>query len=205
IHEFRERVRQTNPSIIRKNKSGIGIPQGSSLSGLIANFYLLDVDTNLIDSLKKIGASYRRYSDDIAIVAPPGVNPEIVVEMVSDCLQSVGLSINLTKTEVSVFESTDGLLVADRRFQYLGFTFDGQKKLVRDSSLNRYFTKMTLAIRAARISAEKKSIPLDRVFLRRHYKTYTHKGFGRNFVRYAYKAANKMNAPEIRRQLRGHM
>lgn len=203
IAEFRERVRGQKPSIINKN-NGRGIPQGSSLSGLLANIYLFEVDRILNQRCVSIGASYRRYSDDIAIIAPFDLDQNELLEFIRSTFENVGLSLNTKKTEISRFTASPDGQQADRRFQYLGFTFDGRKKLIRDSSLNRYYKKMTRSIRSAKIAAEKKKIPLDKVFLRRHYKTYTHKGQGRNFVRYAFRAARKMESRDIRRQLRNH-
>jgi retron-type reverse transcriptase len=202
--EFREKIRRTQPSIINRHEEKFGIPQGSALSGLFANIYLYEADINARNFCKSINASYRRYSDDIAISAPLDADINQILDKVRNIYADVGLEINKEKTEVVRFEVQNDQQIAERPFQYLGFTFDGRRILVRDSSLNRYYRKMTRAIRAARISAQKNKIPLSDVFLRRQYKAYTHKGKGRNFVRYAYRAAKKMNAPEIRRQLRNH-
>ena len=202
--EFREKVRDVKPSIVHRNSDLAGIPQGSALSGLLANIYLSDVDATIKAYCADLGASYRRYSDDIAIVLPSDIDAEEVINTVSKEYSGVGLSLNDKKTEIAVFSTGAGAQSSDRPFQYLGFTFDGQRTLIRDSSLNRYYRKMTRSIRAARIQAQKKKIPLNSVFLRRHYKTYTHKGKGRNFVRYGYRAAEKLHAPEIRKQLRNH-
>lgn len=204
VSEFRNKIRGIKPSIIKQNKNSVGIPQGSTMSGLLANIYLYSVDMAILDLCKLHDGSYRRYSDDIAIVISNETDVDQFVTKIRTILSSVKLDINETKTEIVQFEIQNGQQIGNKPFQYLGFTFDGCRTLIRDSSLNRYYRKMTRSLRAARLSAGKKNIPLAQTYLRRHYKTYTHKGKGRNFVRYAYRAAKKLEAPEIRRQLRKH-
>jgi len=49
-----------------------GIPQGSPISDLLANMYLLNFDCAVRKILDALGGSYLRYSDDILLVAPGG-------------------------------------------------------------------------------------------------------------------------------------
>lgn len=59
-----------NYSEIVDNKTGVGIPQGTSISALFANTYMIDFDKTLNEFIKSNGGIYRRYSDDILIVVP---------------------------------------------------------------------------------------------------------------------------------------
>ena len=53
-----------------KEKIQVGIPQGLPISAVLANLYLLDFDKNILDKVVKgKGGFYRRYSDDIIIIA----------------------------------------------------------------------------------------------------------------------------------------
>ena len=73
------------------------IPQGSPISAVLANLYMPRSDTRRYDRLTKMEATYRRYSDDILVISPPGeaVHAE---EVVIDELRRVGLTIQSQKT-----------------------------------------------------------------------------------------------------------
>lgn len=53
-------------SLIKPNKEVFGIPQGTALSAVLANVYMIDVDEKINDIVKAYGGMYRRYSDDCA-------------------------------------------------------------------------------------------------------------------------------------------
>jgi hypothetical protein len=114
-----------------------------------------------------------------------------------------GLAISADKTDTADFRG--GLLISPTPIQYLGFTFDGQKTLIRASSLDAYRGKMRRGIHAKMIAAKSKKILPTEVFKRECLSRYTHLGKRRNFLRYAYKAANVMGCPEIKRQVSHHM
>ncbi len=95
-----------------------------------------------------MNGSYRRYSDDIAVVVSHEIGARAVIEAVEEELLKIGLWLSDKKTEVSEFSISSGTLKADKPFQYLGFTFDGQHTRIRQSSLNRYYTKMHTGIRS---------------------------------------------------------
>lgn len=73
--EFRERIcgkGGTFTSLIETNKDDFGIPQGSPISDMLANLYLIDFDSALKAYVDAIGGSFFRYSDDIIIIIPGG-------------------------------------------------------------------------------------------------------------------------------------
>lgn len=204
--EFRTKIRTKNGSIIKTNKEKKGIPQGTPISGLLANISLYSFDIKIRSYLKRKNASYRRYSDDICIVLPPNSNPDTTVNYLEKELKNIGLEVNIDKTEISNFTRRNyGNILADRPFQYLGFTYDGKDKLIRNSSINRFYRKMTLGIKAKIVAAKNSNVPKKNMYLRKLYRDYTHFGKERNFPRYAYRAADMMDAPEIRQQLAKHM
>lgn len=203
IEEFRTLVRMKG-DLIQRNEETFGIPQGSPLSGLLANISMLDFDRVMHRYLVKRGGSYRRYSDDIAIVLPPDADEALVRRHLASRLRKIGLRINERKTERSVF-SLDAGAASDRPFQYLGFVFDGRRVLVRASSLNRYYRKMASGIRAKVAAVRLRGVSSDNMFLRQLYKRYTHFGRGRNFPRYALRAAATFDSVDIRRQIAPHM
>ena len=154
--------RQEVVPLIRTNDLGRGIPQGSPISDVLANLYMLEFDTEMVKELGKVGGSYRRYCDDILLVIPGhSSNPQYWLDFVGSRIASCGghLQIQDTKSTVHRFsrilgtnrQSCDRLLGTAGRngLEYLGFRFDGQKIFIRDSTRSRLQRKMTFAIRAA--------------------------------------------------------
>lgn len=203
-YQFRKHIRTKEDNLVKSNPNEFGIPQGTPLSGLYANISLLGFDGKLNELVASLGGSMRRYSDDIAILLPLNVSSTDVVESVRNLLCEIGLSLSDKKTEIRTFREKNGSAWSDKPFQYLGFTFDGKKILIRQSSLNRYYSKMHSGVYAKIAVAKSKSVPRDSIFMRELYRKYTHFGMHRNFPRYAYRASDIMNAPEIRKQLASH-
>jgi len=59
--EFREKVR--NGALIHRNQNDFGIPQGSPVSALLSNIYMLDFDSKMKIALESQGGHYFRYCD----------------------------------------------------------------------------------------------------------------------------------------------
>ena len=196
--DFITHVRGRKEGLIRRHNQSCGIPQGTPVSGLYANIYLRTFDREMIALCGQHGGSYRRYSDDIAVVLPLDAALDIV-DTVEKILKTFHLDMSVEKTDTANFKG--GQLVSSTPIQYLGFTFDGQKTLIRPSSLDAYRGKMRRGIHAKMIAAKSKKILPSEVFQRESLSRYTHLGKRRNFLRYAYKAADVMGCPEIRWQV----
>ena len=205
-YQFRKHLRAKGDSAIEKNLKFFGIPQGTPLSGLYANISLLNFDEELYRHFSNLGGSFRRYSDDIAILIPKDVHSNTAIAFVRDKLKEIGLELSEHKTEISkfVFDDRTGNVAADKPFQYLGFTFDGKRVLIRQSSLNRYYSKMRSGIHAKILAAHRNGVPPSAIYMRELFRKYTHFGKHRNFPRYAYRASREMNAPEIKKQIANH-
>ncbi|ABG31827.1 hypothetical protein CEP88_01245 [Roseobacter denitrificans] len=201
--DFKAHVQGRKSGLIRRHDRDYGIPQGTPVSGLYANIYLRSFDREMIAMCAKYGGSYRRYSDDIAVVLPLGAKVRHVVAIVEKMLSDFGLAMSVEKTETADF--ANGQLISEKPIQYLGFTFDGQQTLIRASSLDAYRGKMRRGIHAKMVAAKAKSIPSMEVFKRESLARYTHLGKRRNFLRYAYKASDILGCPEIRQQVSHHV
>jgi len=156
--DFADHVRGRKDGLVRTHDQTFGIPQGTPVSGLYANIYLRTFDRQMIEWCGQYGGSYRRYSDDIAVVLPLGAKVRHVVAVVEKMLADYGLAMSVDKTDTAYFKG--GLLVSSTPIQYLGFTFDGQKTLIRPSSLDAYRGKMRRGIHAKMIAAKAKNILL---------------------------------------------
>jgi len=194
--DFRDRVR--GRGLIERNAKGKGIPQGSPLSALLANIYMLDFDAELNAMVANCGGLYRRYSDDILIVAPDDCVARLESEMMR-LLADLGLSSNPKKRELVRF-GVDGHATNSQRVQYLGFLFDGRHTHIRDSSVSRFFQQMRRNVNRARLVAGRNRRRVSRKML---FERFSHLG-SRNFISYAYRAERVMNEPAIRRQVRNH-
>ena len=53
-----------------KNQNKFGIPQGSSLSGIFSNIYMMNFDYKMKQLVNSNNGLYRRYSDDFILVLP---------------------------------------------------------------------------------------------------------------------------------------
>jgi hypothetical protein len=148
-----------------------------------------------------VGGYYRRYCDDILFICDTADADAVEAHIVA-AVRRCAVEINADKTERCTFTTcADGRLRCDVPVQYLGFTFDGVRRLVRSSTLARYHRKMRRAVRRCAEAAHlQKGAKLYRRTL---YERYSHLGT-ENVVQYGYRAAHIMRAPEIRRQLHRH-
>jgi hypothetical protein len=147
-------------SLVRVNKKPWGIPQGSPVSDLLANFYLLDFDKVLREYCTSRGGFYFRYSDDILIVIPGGeAEAREACAFASSEIMNHGskLKIKDKKTAALVFEVDDagrqrfshvGGQMGKTGLEYLGFRYDGRKVSLRNSTLSNLYRKMSGAVKA---------------------------------------------------------
>lgn len=126
-------------------------------------------------------------------------------------------------------------LIPDSYFQYLGFDFYGYKTLIKSANVSRFYREMkeSIAMKSKRIKAVQQKYLIDEaiIYKRRIYRLYSFKGvqsrelpatrimfqqgklvkkeysrkYRGNFLKYAYRASDIMEAPEIKRQVRRHM
>jgi RNA-directed DNA polymerase len=200
--EFRSNLK----SIIKTNKDSCGIPQGSPISALLSNIFLWEFDVSMSDLASEVDGIYRRYCDDIIWICPQEQAKRINQE-VKQGIQGCGsrMRVNEEKSQEFEFIRQSGILCChpkSKPLQYLGFTFDGQKRLIRSQTISRYYRRMKRAIYFTRKAAQKSN--QGKIIYRRGlYERFTHLG-KRNFIKYAYRASEIMNSTEIRSQTKRH-
>ena len=185
--EFRNKVR--SGGLINVNRGIIGIPQGSPISALLSNVYMLDYDVAAKEYVQKIGGTYFRYCDDMLFIIPMG-SVDSVKDFVSQKSAAIKAEINDEKTEIREFKFEGGELFSSKPLQYLGFLFDGRDTYLRSSSLARYSERMKAGVKLAKKTMYKRNkLRKDAgdeersLFKRKLYSRYSHLG-GRNFVTY---------------------
>lgn len=215
-----------------------GIPQGSPISATLANIYMIDFDKQAGDLLSEFGGVYQRYSDDMVAVCPIEHEQQVIDHFLS-IIKEVKLEIQKCKTQVFHFffdEEADrhfcfeknlntGQLQNNTVFEYLGFQFDGQYTMIKNSSISNYYRKMKKSFkRSAFYAYHNKTSTNGEIFKRRLYKKFTYVGAERrriykrhpsktnifikttkqdwgNFLSYANLAKNRIPNNKINKQI----
>ena len=139
---------------IMRNNENYGIPQGSPLSGIFANVYMIDFDKVINEFVQKNKGLYMRYSDDLIIIIPKSEIESITD--VWDLLKRAGksyptLKINVEKTSgylyennniISLHQAIPGMKNGKNFISFLGFSFDGIYIKFRDKTLTKFFYKL---------------------------------------------------------------
>lgn len=114
---YNSKIRKIKPNLV-------GVPEGLSISNILANIYLIELD-NYYNNIKNI--FYTRYVDDILILCDQE-NIDQLKETIENQLSQIGLSIN---------EKQDTGLI-EHGFTYLGYSFNKQCISVKKASIDRF-------------------------------------------------------------------
>lgn len=105
-----------------KNKNISGVPQGLSISTVLANIYLRDFDSKY-KKMKEI--KYYRYIDDILIFCNMEEKENLLNKIKLELKTKYSLQLNLEKLETGEIS---------KNFDYLGYKFNNKIITVRESS-----------------------------------------------------------------------
>lgn len=191
-----------------KNKNRFGIPQGSSLSGIFSNIYMMDFDYKMKKLTNNNEGIYRRYSDDFILVVPCE-NIEIFRKFYNEVIGIVndtpGVYIENDKTKAYFYlldniKNVTNIVIPETKdekniINYLGFSFDGNSIAIRQKTYGKYIYRMRRKIdgieRCNGITYKGNKISYDKV-----YEKYSKKGLVRgkkksNFISYV-RLSNKI-------------
>jgi hypothetical protein len=176
--EFREKIAggDGSKSLISVHLKTYGIPQGSPISDLLANMYLLNFDCAVRKIMDALGGSYLRYSDDILLIAPGGeTEGKALADEIRGMIGKFGSKLVIKEKKSSVFVFTNNGKAQDFKvvqgtqgkngIEYLGFRFDGKKIFIRDSTLSNLYRKVAGSSRYAAVSLVKRYPGRDFAFL----------------------------------------
>lgn len=164
-----------------------GIPQGSPISALLANVYLLDFDLDVNNFLNSIGGRYQRYSDDMVAICECK-DYLTVIDLFRKKIKECKLEIQQSKTQVFRFarESPSDRFGCEEmnlntnrwhsntNFEYLGFQFDGYFTSLKNASVASYYRKMKKAIYRAKLHSKRSKVGTKgEIFKSRLYKKFT--------------------------------
>ena len=200
-----------------------GIPQGSAMSALLSNIYMIPFDSAMKRLAEDVGGLYRRYCDDIMFICPHDeIIKEKIITKIKKYINERGENLKIHPIEEwdnysksQCYDFTNTTKIKQHPLQYLGFYFDGEKVRIRESSLARYLRKSKRAVTAMKLNAKQKlknmfkqkiQIQEKQKKLYRHhlYEQYTHLG-KRNFISYAYRTFDIVfNISLIKQQINNH-
>jgi hypothetical protein len=187
---------KNNLNLIVSKNNDFGIPQGSPISATLANVYMLDFDQHLFDKINSIGGYYQRYSDDLIIVCEQSHEDEIIKtlrELIAN-KEIANLEIQPKKTKTYRFENIDSKFIGfeideisksqnfNKTLEYLGFSFDGQRALVKTSGYSKFYRSMIKSFKKSASLARNSKNPDKKIFKGRLFKRFTHRGSKRKLI-----------------------
>ncbi len=160
--EFR---RLCHKKIIQRPKNlGKGIPQGSPISCVFANIYMLDLDASMKQKVTELNGLYRRYSDDILFIVPKTKAKEVEL-LFKEKIKAESLTFSSEKTERWLFKDEiiyrvdeSYCVLGKKNFSYLGIEFSGSNYYLRHRGIARTRTKIVDGIKSAKKYMEDKKL-----------------------------------------------
>lgn len=150
-----EELRSYKKGRLQKNEKDYGIPQGSAISAVFSNVYLIDFDCIINDYITGIGGFYCRYCDDFIIIVPWTTENkrEDIVNFVFRTVSSIpNLDLQYDKTQIYHYENEKITDITkcyrmnnkpERNYiSYLGFSFDGKVVSIRSKTITKYYERM---------------------------------------------------------------
>ena len=184
---------KNNLKLIISKKNERGIPQGSPISATLANIYMIDFDSEIFNYIGNTGGFYQRYCDDLIIVINRKFEDKIL-KTLNDTIKSVDLPLAPEKTKLYHFENVNlvftgfaidlitKVVISNKPLEYLGFSFDGKRVLIKTPGFSKFYRSMKGAINRATYSAIFGQNADNRLFKKRLYKRFTFRGAKRKLL-----------------------
>ncbi|WP_159434545.1 reverse transcriptase/maturase family protein [Limosilactobacillus caccae] len=158
LKELDNLIANNQLKVSRKHK--VGIPQGTALSAILANVYMVEFDEWIRKYLQRFNGFYRRYSDDFIIVIP---DQEFSIEKIREIEKTIiaksrnnlFLTIKESKTRLYYFDKnrreifllSSGSNTLDKsELNYLGFSFNGIAVNLRPKTIYKFHYKGKKAV-----------------------------------------------------------
>ena len=201
---------QKNKKDIKKNISGVGVPQGSPISAVLSNIYMIKFDKDIKRYVTSKGGIYMRYSDDFIIVLPYERDAEIAdfTSYIFSYVESMKGLIDLQKEKTSCYTYKDEVIYEGDQpssINYLGFLFDGKNIRIRPRAITKYYYRMRRKAHAIGRSNWTSSKGRH-ISAKELYSIYSRNDEKQTFIDYAKKAKGilKLNDQEANALIKHH-
>lgn len=201
---------QKNKKDIKKNIFGVGVPQGSPISAVLSNIYMIKFDKDIKRYVTSKGGIYMRYSDDFIIVLPYERDAEIAdfTSYIFSYVESMKGLIDLQKEKTSCYTYKDEVIYEGDQpssINYLGFLFDGKNIRIRPRAITKYYYRMRRKANTIGRSNWTSSKG-RRISAKELYSIYSRNDEKQTFIDYARKAKGilKLNDQEANALIKHH-
>ena len=184
---------------INKNIKDVGIPQGSPISAVLSNVYMMHFDKFINTYVKENNGIYMRYSDDFIIVLPYKTSDEILkyVDFVFSYISSMKGLIDLQqeKTVIYIYDGNRTLTYPTNEpcyINYLGFLFNGRDVKLRPKAITKYYYRMRRKARTIGKSNWKTSKG-KHISAKNLYSIYSSNDKNQTFIDFAKNAKSILN------------
>lgn len=211
IREYRELKRQSINNA-KKNPNSYGIPQGSAISAVLSNIYMLDCDKKIKNLADKYNGLYMRYSDDIILIIPKVDynNFKVIYDEIIDLFSSIYVSLQSEKTQFYTYDNKkllncnncfNNLPNGKNQLSYLGFTFDGQNVTIRPKTISKYYYRMyrkiSTIVKCGGMSKKGKRISAENLYIKYSVKGSKSSKCKGNFLTYVDRANRIWEGKEL--------
>ncbi|MDR1775931.1 MAG: reverse transcriptase/maturase family protein [Actinomycetes bacterium] len=214
--------RESRSGAIARNDNDYGIPQGSPISGVLSNVYMLEFDKLIHDLVTEYSGKYMRYCDDFIVIIPSdetdGVGFDCIYKRLVGIIDSIpGLDLQPDKTRVyhrvhSAIHNCNEDYLPDTPntkdvLEYLGFAIDGTEVRIRDKTISKYHYRLRRKINT--VNAIAAQDPHKGAKSRRMlYQIYSEKGDRKqpNFLNYVKRSHRTFErSPSLFKGTKRHM
>ncbi|MEG0272746.1 MAG: reverse transcriptase/maturase family protein [Hydrogenoanaerobacterium sp.] len=177
-------IKKNIPSKADANQTIRGIPQGSAISAVLSNVYMVEFDKAVYEYVCSLNGLYLRYSDDFIVIIPNSCGTALknVKDFVFDLVKKIdGIELQSDKTQLYTYKNYTINNVSDdanhfvSHIDYLGFVFDGKEVTLRPKTVSKYYyrmyRKLNFIIQSGGRTKKGKVISCNEL-----YNTYTQKG-----------------------------
>ena len=139
----------------------IGVPQGLSISNILAEIYLRAFDSSIISYIDTMPskAFYFRFVDDILLLSQSYLDLCSMKEHITNQLGLYKLSINQEKTRLDV-------LTDNTSFKYLGYQFSRNKISIAGKNIIKIETRLIEIIKEIRRLCDRNILEHDQIYFR---------------------------------------
>lgn len=152
-----EEFRKFKKDKIHTNEKDYGMVQGSAISSVMSNIYMIKFDKLINDFVTSNNGIYRRYSDDIIIIIPDiskSLDIYNKIMNIKKLIPRLVLSPEKTKCFLKKGNIISSIDISKRKvikdntiIDYLGFSYDGKFVKIREKTVAKYYRKMYARIK----------------------------------------------------------